>query len=257
MKDYALYVFDLDGVLYRGDQAIDGAAETVAEIRRRGKQVRFLTNNSTETRSARASQLTKMGIRATEAEVMTSAYGAGISLRGSSAFVVGEDGLREELANLDVKLVKNDEAADWVVVGLCRDLRYADLDDAQARIRGGSCFMATNRDATFPDAGGRIRPGAGAIVAALCECVGRQPDTVIGKPEPFLLELILKETGAQPAETLVVGDRPDTDLLCAQRAGCDSVLVLTGVSDGTEPAIHGFSNVIVIEGVGSLFNGNR
>ncbi|MFN8140519.1 MAG: HAD-IIA family hydrolase [Fimbriimonadales bacterium] len=234
MKSYALYVFDLDGVLYRGDELIPGAVETVAQLRSEQKLVRFLTNNSSETRESRAQKLTAMGFEATPQEVYTSAFGASKILGATSAFVVGEEGLREELHSGGTKVITQHDFAEWVVVGICWNFTYQMLDEAQRRIRDGSKFMATNRDNTFPDSGGRIKPGAGSIVSAIEAAAGRPPDVVVGKPEPFLLEHILVDASIGPDKCLVIGDRLDTDVACANRAGCDSALVLTGVTSRDE-----------------------
>ena len=101
------------------------------------------------------------------------------------------------------------------------------------RIDAGAAFVATNRDATFPMEGGLFAPGAGTMVAAVATAVGREPDLVIGKPEPTLIAAAMNRFGALPSETLVVGDRRDTDIEAGRRAGCRTLLVLTGVA--TEP----------------------
>jgi HAD superfamily hydrolase (TIGR01450 family) len=229
VKRYGLVIFDLDGVLYRGDEPIPGAAQAVSRIESSGAQVRYLTNNSTQTRASFAAKLTALGITAKPCQVFTSAAGAGRLLSGSSAFVIGEEGLRDELRQAGCEVVESGEA-ECVVVGACWGLTYAMLDDAQWRIRCGARYLATNLDSTFPVEGGRLRPGAGAIVAAVSAASGREPEIVVGKPEPTLVDLILAETKLSKAETLLVGDRMDTDIECARRAGVDSALVLTGVT---------------------------
>lgn len=234
MRAYKLYIFDLDGVLYRGEEPIEGAGQTVAALRKRRAKIRFLTNNSSLTREQYAQKLRRLGFEAVADEVYSSAFGAAkyISSRGgTTAYVVGEHGLKEEISSVGVNLkTKPEDSAEWVVVGITWHLNYEMLDEAQWRIRNGASFLATNTDATYPDSGDRLRPGAGAIVAAVATAAGRAPDVVIGKPGPILVEMIFGETGLPPAETLLVGDRVDTDIVCAQRAGCDSALVLTGVT---------------------------
>ncbi len=232
MKKYSLYVFDLDGVLYRGDEVVDGTPQAVDQIKARGAMVRYLTNNSSKTREQYAGKLVGMGFPANAGDVYSSASAAGRYLEDrhvSAAYVLGEPGLIEELALCGVRRENSGEAG-WVVVGVCRDLTYALLDEAQQRVRAGAGFLATNPDLTYPDAGGVLRPGAGSIVAAVAAASGRRPDIVVGKPQTTLMEMIWADTGIDPDETLLVGDQPDTDILCANRAGCDSALVLTGVA---------------------------
>lgn len=230
MKSYRLIVFDLDGVLFRGGTPIEGASEALQSLRGKSIEFRFLTNNSSQTRVAFAKKLQGFGISAEPGEIYNSGYGAARFLGRTSAFVVGEDGLREELSAGGVELVNNGPAK-WVVAGVCWGLTYAMVDEAQWRIRKGARFLATNPDPVYPIEDGRVKPGAGAVIAAIATAAGKQPETVIGKPEPTLVELILGDTGIAASETLLVGDRIDTDIECARRAGCDSALVLTGVTN--------------------------
>ncbi len=229
MKDYKLYVFDMDGVLFRGDEPTPGGPEIVSEIADGGAIIRYLTNNSTRTRRDYAEKLFDMGYPAEPAMVYTSAAGAAIFLGPTSAFVVGEDGLRRELTDIGCRVV-DDRPSDWVVVGACWGLTYAMIDEAQWRIRQGSRFLATNLDSTYPIEGDRVRPGAGAVVAAVQTAAEQTPEIVIGKPGTTLLRMIWSETEVSPDQTLLIGDRIDTDIACAVAAGCDSALVLSGAS---------------------------
>lgn len=225
-----LYIFDLDGTLYRGREPLPHAPEVLAQLRRRGAEIRFLTNNSSQHRELLLLKLYDAGIRAETREVWSSAMGAARLLPElgiSSAFVVGETGLRATLEEAGIQLDGPD--AECVVAGICRQFDYDWLDRALQRLLGGARFVATNRDATYPLEKGRVEPGAGAIVAAIEAASGLQP-IVVGKPETYLIELICREAGIPPAETLVVGDRYDTDIVAGLRAGCQTFQVLTGVS---------------------------
>lgn len=175
-------------------------------------------------------KLQKLGFDAQEHEIYSSAFGAAKylqKLETKSVHVLGEDGLRQELSDAQMNF---HEPPEWVVVGICWKLTYSMLDEAQNHIRNGAKFLATNRDATFPDEDGKIRPGAGSIIAALATCVNKEPDYVIGKPNPFLIELILNETQTPKEKTLLIGDRVDTDIAAARNAGIASALVLSGVA---------------------------
>lgn len=229
MKDYKLYVFDMDGVLFRGEEPIPGGADLIKELTAEGRLIRYLTNNSTKTRREYAEKLYGMGYPAEPAQIYTSAAGAAIYLGKTSAYVVGEEGLRQELASMGCKVV-GDEPAAWVVAGACWGLTYAMIDEAQWRIREGAHFLATNTDSTYPIENGRVKPGAGAVIAAIATAAEQQPEVVIGKPQPTLLRMIWSEAEISPDDTLLVGDRLDTDIACAENAGCDSALVLTGAT---------------------------
>lgn len=237
---YRLYLFDLDGTLFRGAEAIPGAPEAVARVRGSGAQVRFLTNNSGARAECLAKKLTGLGIAAHRDEVVTSGIASARHLMEhgvSSAFAVGEEGLILALIEHGMRVVNSSdsrisatqstEQAQAVVVGICRHFSYELLDAAMQQIMGGARFVATNPDTTYPHEGG-LKPGAGALVAAVRACTGVDP-FVAGKPQPTMAETAMREAGAAPSETLLVGDRLDTDIACGKAAGCDTWLVLTGV----------------------------
>lgn len=240
MRLYKLYILDLDGTLFRGRRAIPHAVETVRELRRLGARIRYLTNNSGLTRNAYVAKLQGMGFEAEEREVYSSAIGTAdycSSIGAKDLFVVGEPGLVETLrdaglsvinAGSDGRVTADARQADALVAGIHRGFSYELMAAAMSQVRGGARFIATNADATYPVEDGLI-PGAGAIVAALRTCTETEP-YVVGKPNPYLVELVMREAGVAPGDTLVVGDRYETDILSGQRAGCDTHLVLTGVS---------------------------
>lgn len=227
------FVFDLDGVVYRGEQALPGAVDTIETLRKLGRQVYFLTNNSTQTRTTYANKLRGMGIPAEEGHIMTSSYATALYLseldgNGKTAFVVGEEGIRKELEAVGIRVVK-DPPADYVVAGMDKSFDYQTLLRAQQAILGGAKFIATNRDATYPLEGGLVVPGGGALVAAIEVASGVQP-VVIGKPETHTMHSILELAGCLPEEAVIIGDRLDTDVLLGKRIGSPTVLVLTGVT---------------------------
>ena len=227
---YRGYLFDLDGTLYRGEEPIPGAVEKVRELHESGAIVRYVTNNSTQTRAHFAQKLTSMGFLCNVDEVVSSAVGTAHYLAEhglTTAFVVGEPGLVATLAEFGIRSVV-DEAPAAVVVGLCRQFTYDLMNEAMQRIRAGAVFVATNPDATFPREGGALTPGAGSVVAAIRTCSETEP-IVIGKPHPFLITETLLSAGLSPHEALVVGDRIDTDIASGAAAGCDTFLVLTGI----------------------------
>ncbi len=238
VQSYSLYILDLDGTLFRGEESIPHAVEVVSTLRRRGAAIRFLTNNSGQTREFYTKKLARLGFTPQPDEIYSSAIGAAAWLKQNNlrhVHCVGEPGLSRTLAEGGALIVNGTKSsADAVVVGICKTFTYEWLNEAMQQIRGGARFVATNTDSTYPVEGGKEIPGAGSIVAAIQTCGGQEP-FVVGKPNPYLVELILKDAAIKPAEALVVGDRLETDILSGHSAGCPTHLVLTGVSKSAPP----------------------
>lgn len=240
MNRFRLVVFDLDGTLYRGAEPVPHAVAAVLRLRDEGVLVRYATNNSAATREGTADKLCAMGYPAAPAEVYGSSHAAAALLgeRGlRSAFLVGEPGCIGNLRASDVSVInapegratpESDDVADAVVVGICRTFTYTLLDSALQQLLLGAELVATNRDATYPLEAGRLQPGAGSLVAAI-EAASGKPAQVAGKPERWMMEAILRDAGVRPEQTLVVGDREDTDIVFGKRNGCATAMVLTGV----------------------------
>jgi 4-nitrophenyl phosphatase len=229
-RDVRHLLIDLDGVLYVGDESLVGAQELIDRLRRSGITFRLVTNNATRTPAQYVAKLAAMGIRVAEDEVFTSALATALFLRKQrgvqTAYIIGEQGLLQALQGDG--LVLEDERPDWVIVGLDRRLTYEKLTTAAIAIRNGARFVGTNPDRSLPTERG-LAPGNGAILAALTAATGVQP-TVIGKPEPLMLELAMSQLGGTLEDTVMLGDRLDTDIQGAQALGIPSILVLTGVS---------------------------
>jgi HAD superfamily hydrolase (TIGR01450 family) len=193
----------------------------------------FVTNNASRTPTAVVEHLARVGVPATEAEVATAAQAAATLLTtlvapGVRVLVTGGEGLRVAVAERGFEVVA--AAADApaaVVQGYAPALAYDDLAETALAVRAGAVWVASNLDATIPTPRGLL-PGNGALVALVATAAGRRPDAVAGKPEPALHDEAVRRSGAR--RPLVVGDRLDTDVAGAVRAGCDSLLVLTGVS---------------------------
>jgi 4-nitrophenyl phosphatase len=225
-----LYVFDLDGTLYRGSEVVPYAVEVVQSLRKRGAQLRFLTNNSGSHPKNICSKLIGMGFEAELHEIYTSSMGAALWMQRSNlsrAFVVGETGLSEVLRDYGIEVV--DRCPEAVIAGICRSLTYDWISDAMRFILDGAEFVATNTDSAYPIENGAFQPGAGATVAAIRACTQVEP-VVIGKPEGYLLEKISEESQVDFQDMLVIGDRIDTDIEAGMRVGCQTFLVLTGTT---------------------------
>jgi glycerol-1-phosphatase len=229
---YDVGLLDLDGVVYLGPRPVPGAADALAEARRQGMRLAFVTNNASRSPSTIAGQLTGLGVPATPDEVVTSAHAAArlIAERlpaGSPVLVVGGIGLRLALRERGLRPVST--AADHpaaVVQGYGPGIDYGLLAEGALAVRAGAWFVASNIDVTLPTPRG-LQPGNGSLVQVIAVSTGQRP-VVAGKPEPPLHAEAVARSGAQ--RPLVVGDRLDTDIEGAVRAGADSLLVLTGVT---------------------------
>jgi len=228
---YDAFLFDLDGVLYRGADPIPGAPEAVAALREAGRGIAFVTNNSARTPAAVAERLTAAGVEASPQEVVTSAGATAELLAGRgcrSAFVIGEEGIRTALADAGVELRDGEpERVDAVVVGWDRGADYAKLRTASVLVERGAAFVGTNGDASWPAPDGSLWPGAGALLAAVATTTGAEPE-IVGKPNAPLFHAALARAG--DGRPLVIGDRLDTDVAGAAALGWDSLLVLTGIT---------------------------
>ncbi|KAG9402823.1 hypothetical protein AC1031_006368 [Aphanomyces cochlioides] len=243
------FLFDCDGVLWRGNAAIQGAKEAIALLRSRGKKVVFVTNNSTKSRDTYVNKLVGQGIPATVGDIVTSASACAAFLKKmdveGKVYVVGEEGLAAEVSAQGFEnfgLDHNgkttlphpfvvDPNVGAVVIGLDRAISYYKLSYAATCIltNPGCKFYATNNDPTYPT-DGAILPGGGSCVAALATAVGRQPDAIIGKPNQALLQTILSTHGLNPARTCMVGDRLSTDIEFGRRGGLQTLLVMSGTT---------------------------
>jgi len=242
-----LVIFDLDGVVYRGTQPVDGAVPLLAALRQHGTMVRFATNNSMATRAAYVDRLGGMGIGASLDEIVTSTSATVDHLRQHlpdvrRVLAVGAPGMFEELRAAGLTVTPAADAVgsnydgrplpmayDAVIAGLDPGFDYRRLAAASAALRAGAPFIATNADLRYPTPSGFL-PGAGSIVAALRAASGVEP-LVIGKPEPGIFRAILERAGIEPQQAVAIGDNPDADMVAAHRAGIGSILVLTGVTD--------------------------
>jgi len=241
-QDRLTYVFDLDGVIYRGNEPQPHSRETILHLRNSGHFVRFYTNNSAKSRLVYQRKLESMGIPTPIDEIMTSSYAAAlyfqeIGAQGKVVYRIGEQGMVDEFEAVGMKVITGDECPNaeisFVVVGIDRQFTYSKLARAMKAILGGAQFLATNEDATFPIEGGGLLPGGGCMVAAIRTATATEP-FVVGKPETYAFDKVLQLANTPPERAIIVGDRLDTDIRVGNRAGAQSVLVLTGISTREE-----------------------
>lgn len=228
-------IIDMDGVIWRSDTPIGDLAAIFNRIRERGLQFVFATNNSTKTSEQYVARLKEFGVDVEPWQVVTSSQAAAHALAqkfspGTKVFMIGEAGVRTALEEKGFVILSVEDAphADAVVMGLDRGINFQKMFEATLLVRSGVPFYATNPDKTFPTPRGLI-PGAGAWTSVITTATEIQP-IVAGKPFPFLMDLALEKLGTSKDETLVVGDRLDTDIAAGQNVGCPTALVLSGVA---------------------------
>lgn len=238
------FIFDLDGTLYVGDSLLPGAAVTVAELRRQGKGVLFVTNKPVDSRPTYAAKLTKLGISATVDDVITSAFVLAHYLAHHEPdlryYVLGEPNFLNELRSHGLHVVDElhdqsemgmirPDGIDAVVVAMDRTLDYRKINTAYQALRRGARYFATNGDNTCPMPGGDV-PDAGATMAAFLQITGRTPELIAGKPSPVILQVALERLGLAADRCIMSGDRLETDMRMGHDAGMATALVLTGVT---------------------------
>jgi glycerol 3-phosphatase-2 len=230
-------LLDLDGVVYVGAHAVEGAPEALTEVRRRGMRAAFVTNNASRTPEAVATHLTELGVPADPGDVVTSAQAAATLLLehvdpGAAVLVVGGEGLHAALRERGLRPVTSaDDDPAAVVQGFAPEVAWTDLAEGTYAVRRGLPWIAANLDLTVPTARG-IAPGNGSLVGVIRVATGVSPTAAAGKPELALHRESMRRSGAR--RPLVVGDRLDTDIEGANRADVPSLLVLTGVTGPDE-----------------------
>ncbi|MHC1781545.1 MAG: HAD-IIA family hydrolase [Anaerolineaceae bacterium] len=222
------YLIDMDGVLVRGRTMIPGADIFIGDLKSKGLEFLLLTNNSMYTTRDLAHRLSTMGLEIPAERIFTSAMATARFVQsqkpGGTAFVVGESGLTQALH--EVGYVMTDMAPDYVVLGEVKTYNIDTFTTAIRLIQKGALFVATNPDATGPDESG-IVPACGALAALIEKASGRSP-FFIGKPNPLMMRSALRYLGVHSENTVMIGDRMDTDMVAGIMSGLETILVLTG-----------------------------
>jgi 4-nitrophenyl phosphatase len=247
----------MDGVLYRGDTALSGVQDIFNILSRRGIPFTLATNNSMASPEQYVTKLTNMGITVDAGSIVTSAMATRdylLTTIGPNArlFVIGMPALTEQLlrgTNFTV-VDPMTERVDALVMGLDREITYEKLLRGHRAVLNGASFIATNADVTLPTELGLV-PGCGALVAAMAASTGVAP-VVMGKPEAHLLDASTTRMGIPPMDTVMVGDRLDTDIQAGNTAGMLSVLVLTGVSTRDDLGLFRASPDIICDDLPTL-----
>ena len=240
LTDIRHLVIDMDGVLYVGDRPMPRLPDLIGFLRRHDIGFTLATNNSGSTPSQYAAKLARMGVQVAPEEILTSATATAQWLArqyppGTRVHAFGEASLREALAGAGFVLA--DEDVEVVVASIDWEVTYEKIKRAALLIRRGARFVATNLDPTRPTEEGLV-PGTGALVAAIAVGAGVEP-IAIGKPEPTMFELAMARMDATPATTATLGDRIDTDMEGGVRAGCATILVLSGSTTRAQAEAYG------------------
>lgn len=289
LNKYSTWVFDCDGVLWRGGEAVKGAGEWITALKEAGKTVLFVTNNSTTSRAGYVSKLDdRLGLKSIdEKTIFSSSYAVAAALieagfkkggkyEGKSAYIIGQKGIVDECAlagistsggepegsdrnkvgDIAIAVSNPDPNVGAVLAGFDAAINYQKLAHAQAHLTARPdsedvLFLATNTDHTFP-AGSQRLPGGGTVIAALEYCTRRKA-TVCGKPSSTLMDIVRRDfPSVAPGQAVMVGDRPETDIQWGNEGGLDTILVYSGVTHRA-PGLTGDATY-VIDSLGDFTN---
>jgi 4-nitrophenyl phosphatase len=243
----------MDGVLWKGDEALPGLARFFAALRQRGIRFVLATNNNTQTPAGFAAKAAALGAPVGPEEVLTAttatiAYLRGRFPEGTRIYAIGEKPLKDQLEQAGYRLSERDAAV--VVAALDRQLTYEMLKRAALLIRAGAAFIGPNPDVVYPTPEG-LAPGSGMVLAALQAATGCAP-VIIGKPEAGMFAIALERMGLPPDRCASLGDRLDTDIAGGQRAGLRTILVLSGVTTSADLATSAIRPDWVYFGIADL-----
>lgn len=248
-------ILDMDGVLWREREPIGNLPAIFEQFHQSGLQFLMATNNGTKTVEQYVEKFAELGAVVQPDQIITSSLGTAYLLKkrfpeGGNVYVIGEAGVLQALEEAGFSISDQNPVA--VVAAMDRKISFDKLKTACLLIRSGVPFYATNPDRTFPTPEGLI-PGAGAILAALETSTDVQP-IIAGKPNTTLFEFSMQRLGVKPEETLVIGDRLETDILGGVRAGCRTALVLSGISTEEEAKQYVVKPDIVLPSLENLLN---
>ncbi|OZD36994.1 HAD family hydrolase [Rhodococcus sp. 06-1477-1B] len=246
------YLMDMDGVLVHEDHLIPGADTFLAELQANEIPFIVLTNNSIRTPRDLRARLAFTGLDIPEKSIWTSALATATFLGnqrpGGSAYVVGESGLTTALHDIGYTLT--DSSPDYVVLGETRTYSFEAITTAIRLVEKGSRFIATNPDATGPSREGSL-PATGSVAALITKATGKEP-YYVGKPNALMMRSALRAIGGHSENTLMIGDRMDTDVLSGLEAGLQTILVLTGISTVQSVEQYPYRPTKVLDSVADL-----
>lgn len=255
MIDFAAkqgFICDMDGVIYHGNQLLPGVREFLEYLNANNKKYLFLTNSSERSKLELQHKMARLGLEIDESHFYTSALATAIFLSwqkpGCSVYAIGEPGLTNAL--YEAGLSMNDVNPDYVVVGETRSYGYEKIEKAVRLVFNGAKLIGTNPDLTGPAEGG-IVPATRALIAPIELATGKQA-YYVGKPNPLMMRHALRLLGTKREDTVIVGDRMDTDIVAGIETELDSVLVLSGVTTPEIMETFPYRPTMVLNGVGEI-----
>jgi HAD superfamily hydrolase (TIGR01450 family) len=255
-RRFAGYAFDLDGTVYLGEALLPEAGETIAEIRAQGGRVVFVTNKPLESAAEYAEKLTRLGVPASEEDVVTAMDSLLLYLGErhprARLLTIAEPLVERTLAEAGWTVVADPAEAEVVVVSFDRTFDYAKLEAAYRAVRHhGAAILATNPDPFCPTPDGGM-PDCAAMLAAVEACTGARAEAVLGKPSETMGRALLERLGTAPRDSALIGDRLSTDVAMGQRVGMSGVLVLSGATEAAALADSEVRPDYVVEGIHRL-----
>ena len=246
------FVIDMDGVIYHGNRLLPNVPEFVNWLTDNEKKFLFLTNSSERSPRELSLKLRRMGLDVSEDHFYTSALATASFLKsqcpGGSVYVIGEPGLVNAL--YDAGLSMNDYNPDYVVFGETRSISYEKIEHAVFLVQNGANLIGTNPDLTGPtDAG--IVPACRALISPIVLATGCEP-YYIGKPNPLMMRHALKRLDVSRRDSVIIGDRMDTDIVAGIESELDTVLVLSGVTDLDTLSKFSYKPKYIMNGVGDV-----
>lgn len=252
LRNRIAFICDMDGVIYHGNRLLPGVIEFVNWLKTEGKAFLFLTNSSERSPRELCEKMLRLGLKIQEEHFYTSALATATFLSqqhpGGSAFVIGEAGLTNALYNVGFSI--NDTNPDYVVVGDTRSYSYEKLEQAVTLVRNGAKLIGTNPDVTDPTEKG-IVPSTGALIAPIELATGSNA-YFIGKPNPLIMRHALKKLGFRREDTVIIGDRMDTDIIAGIESEITTVLVLSGVTSREDLKRFAYRPRYILDGVGAI-----
>ncbi|MDD4011348.1 MAG: HAD-IIA family hydrolase [Sphaerochaetaceae bacterium] len=256
LRDKKGFICDMDGVIYHGNQILDGVKEFVQWLKDEGKEYLFLTNNSGKTPKELQIKLERMGLEVPENRFYTSAMATASFLYRqmgpeTSAYVLGDSGLFQALYSKGI--IFNDVNPDYVVVGESVNYSYQSICKAVQLVGRGARLIGTNPDQTGPGDNGVILPACKALIAPIEIATGKQA-YFIGKPNPLMMRTGLRMLGVHSEDSVMIGDRMDTDVIAGLESGLETCLVLTGVTRREQIDSFPYRPQYILENLREIFS---
>jgi NagD protein len=248
------FICDMDGVIYHGNKILPGVKEFIEWLQREDKRFLFLTNSSERSQRELQDKLSRMGIDVEKEHFYTSALATASFLHSQkpkgSAFVIGEAGLLNALYDVGYRM--NNVDPDYVVMGEARSYSYEKIEQAVNLVINGAKLIGTNSDVNGPIENG-IAPATAALISPIEIATGKKA-YFVGKPNPLMMRSALKKLQCQREETVIIGDRMDTDIIAGIESEIDTCLVLSGITNNNEIGQFAYGPHYVLNGVVDIIN---